>query len=155
MNEYANKTLSKAKQLKQKANRKALSKFNMSDVSVLKRKAQTEFNKYIRLRDAHLPCISCGYNGTGRQWHASHFRPATNSRFRFDERNVWKSCQICNTHLSGNLAEYRKSLLIKVGEEVVEELETTSPIKRWSVEELIEIITISKEKTKKLNRVAI
>jgi len=36
------------------------------------RDAQSEFNKYIRLRDAKEPCISCGRFHTG-QYHAGHY----------------------------------------------------------------------------------
>ncbi|EJD6707009.1 recombination protein NinG, partial [Serratia marcescens] len=35
--------------------------------------AQTEFNAYIRERDADEPCISCGRYHTG-QYHAGHYR---------------------------------------------------------------------------------
>lgn len=137
-----------ANEQKQKDGRKKLKAFNDSDISVLKRKAQQAFNAYIRWRDRELSCVSCGYEGTGRVWHASHYRPATNSKLRFDERNVHKSCSICNTHLSGNLAEYRKKLIEKIGLDQVEELESTNGPYRYTVEELKEIIKTSKEKTK-------
>ena len=34
---------------------------------------QRVFNEFIRLRDADLPCISCGRYHQG-QWHAGHYR---------------------------------------------------------------------------------
>ena len=39
------------------------------------KEAQAEVNKYVRLRDAGLGCISCDKPASwGGQWHASHFR---------------------------------------------------------------------------------
>lgn len=137
------------KELKKQAHRE-LKEFNDSDMNILKRKAQKIFNEFIRLRDKNKPCVSCGYVGTGRQWHASHYKPATNQNLRFDERNVWKSCQICNTHLSGNLANYRLALIEKIGLEVVEELESTNAPRKWVKEELQDIIKKYTAKVKEL-----
>ena len=130
---------------------KALREARNNDLTLLKRKAQSIFNKYIRLRDKKEPCISCGYKGDGRQWHAGHYKPMGGfSALRFDEENVHKQCSICNNHLSGNLAEYRKGLVIKIGQEALNRLEIGAHLKRWSVEELKEIITTYRAKIKEL-----
>lgn len=130
--------------------------FRQSDKSKLKEKAQYWFNRFIRLRDKNLPCISCDYDWTGsatqRQAHASHYMSVSKSaKLRFNEYNVHKSCQICNTHLSGNLAEYRIRLINKIGLEKVEELERVAnesePCK-YTIEDLKKIIVIYKEKCK-------
>jgi len=150
--EYAKKSsLKKEKATKQKA-RKALKSFNNSDVNVLKRKAQEICNKYIRLRDKNLPCISCNHDfNQGRQAHAGHYRPqGGNSLWRYDERNIHKQCSICNNHLSGNLVPYRENLISKVGIEIVEELENTNTIKKWTKPELENIIEYYKNKIKVL-----
>jgi len=151
---YSNKHLAKKKLEVKKTHRQALKKFNNSDINILKRLAQKIFNQYIRKRDEKLLCISCGYNFNTaekpRQAHASHYRPATNSNLRFDERNVWRSCQICNTHLSGNLANYRIALIDKIGLEQVEELEATNGIKKFTTDELQEIINKYRGKLKEL-----
>ncbi|MDR0579769.1 MAG: recombination protein NinG [Campylobacteraceae bacterium] len=129
---------SKAQQAKNKRKEKAV--FYQSDKKTLMSKAQAIFNKYIRLRDEREPCISCGYTGKNRQWHAGHYRPqGRNGALRFDERNCHKQCSICNNHLSGNLVKYRESLIKKIGLEMVIELENNNEIKRWSVDELKEI----------------
>lgn len=100
------------------------------------REAQSAFNRYIRLRDEKEPCISCGRHHEG-QYHAGHYL-STGARpeLRFDERNVHKQCQPCNTHLHGNLVLYRKALIEKYGVAVVEWLEGPHEAKKYSIEDL-------------------
>ena len=129
-----------AQQRKAKEDRKRVREYRASDRVLLLKKAQTAFNAYIRRRDGKK-CISCGYEGEGRQFHAGHYKSqGGNSLLRFHEDNVHSQCQVCNNHLSGNLAEYRKNLIEKIGIEKVEWLESTKGTKKWSVEELKEII---------------
>ena len=135
--------------LKQKKVRKEKKEFKENDIAVLKRLAQTLVNKWIRVRDNALPCISCGFNGDSRQWHASHYMPmGNNSAIRFNEENIHKACSICNNHLSGNLVPYRFALINKIGIDRVEWLEQQKQPKKWSLEELKEIIKTYKEKIK-------
>jgi len=106
-----------------------------------KKLAQKTFNAWIRNRDAHLPCISCGTTKT-IQWDAGHYMPAgANAALRFDENNVNKQCCYCNdgSKLSGNLTKYRIGLVKKIGEDAVVSLETNKEIKRWTIDELKEI----------------
>lgn len=77
--------------------------------------AQTEFNAYIRERDAAEPCISCGRHHTG-QYHAGHYRTVgSHPELRFDEDNCHKQCSVCNNFKSANLSEYRPNLIAKIG----------------------------------------
>ena len=109
------------------------------------------FNEYIRKRDVSLKCVSCPHSGDTRQWHAGHYRPAGNvAILRFDERNVHKQCSICNNHLSGNLVNYRKELINRIGLDQVEELEATNDPKQYTVEDYSEIIKTYKLKIKEL-----
>ena len=74
------------------------------------KEAQTIFNKYIRLRDAASPCISCQRFHTG-QYHAGHFISTGHApHLRFNEDNVHKQCSACNNYLSGNIRLYRANL---------------------------------------------
>ncbi len=100
------------------------------------KEAQAAFNRWIRLRDDKDPCISCGRHHEG-QYHAGHYL-STGARpeLRFDEANVHKQCQPCNTHLSGNLVLYRKALIAKIGLAEVERLEADHEPKKYSIEEL-------------------
>jgi len=156
---------------KLKENRKALKEFKDGDIPHLTKVAQQVFNKYIRKRDEHLPCISCKhkdgltliYNeddeleyvptkeATQRQRHAGHFRPTgRNHQLRFNEDNAHSQCSICNNHLSGNLVPYRVALIEKIGLDRVETLEANNETKSYTVDELKEIIETYKAKHKEL-----
>jgi len=87
------------------------------------KKLDVQFNKYIRLRDSDDGCISCKRKNTG-QMHAGHYLPkGANGNLRWNESNCHKQCATCNNHLSGNLLQYRKKLIKKIGLELVEWLE--------------------------------
>ena len=110
--------------------------------------AQTAFNSFIRLRDANLPCISCGRFHQG-QYHAGHFlSTGAHPELRFDENNCHKQCAPCNDHLSGNIALYRQALIVKVGPEELARLEGLNNPKKWTIPELQEILAVYKEKAK-------
>lgn len=113
------------------------------------KEAQTIFNKYIRLRDEGLLCVSCNKQINGVK-HASHYLSSGgHSAVRFHEDNVWVSCYKCNVMLSGNQIEYRKSLIKKIGVERVEWLEENgSKVKKWTIDELKELIKEYKQKIK-------
>ena len=100
------------------------------------KEAQQAMNAWIRERDAAEPCISCGRHHEG-QYHAGHYL-STGARpgLRFDPRNIHKQCQPCNTHLSGNLLNYRIGLIAKIGLEAVEKLEADHQPKKWDIEAL-------------------
>jgi hypothetical protein len=101
-----------------------------------KAEAQRWFNKYIRLRDADLPCISCQRFHTG-QYHAGHYRTVGASpELRFDEHNVHKQCAPCNNHLSGNIVNYRSGLIARIGIELVEWLEGKHEPKHYTIDDL-------------------
>jgi len=135
---------------KLKENRKALKEFKDGDIPHLTKVAQQVFNKYIRKRDEHLPCISCEHTGQ-RQRHAGHFRPVgRNHQMRFNEDNAHSQCSICNNHLSGNLVPYRVALIEKIGLDRVETLEANNETKSYTVDELKEIIDAYKQKTREV-----
>lgn len=118
------------------------------------KEAQSEFNKFIRLRDCDLGCISCdkGSAWVG-QWHASHFRSVgAATAVRFNEYNVHKSCSVCNNHLSGNISQYRPRLIEKIGLERVEFLESQNHAARYSIDYLKRIKEIYSRKYKRLER---
>ena len=114
--------------------------------------AQVEFNKYIRARDADLPCISCGRHHTG-QYHAGHYRTtAAQPALRFNEIGCHKQCMPCNTHKSGNISEYRIGLINKIGIELVEWLEIDHPrTTSWTVPEIQALRKYYREATKLLS----
>jgi hypothetical protein len=113
--------------------------------------AQQLVNKYINLRDKGLPCISCDKPITGRV-NASHFWNANNHyNVRFNENNIHSSCINCNQFLSGNLLEYRSRLITKIGitDFLILEAES-SKTRKFSIDELKELIKVYKDKIKNL-----
>ena len=111
---------------------------------------QKIFNEYIRLRDKKEPCISCGRHHKG-QYHAGHYRSvAAASQLRYNEDNVHKQCQPCNTHKSGNAIEYRINLIKRIGTERVEWLENNNDVIKWTIDELKQIKQNYKDKLKGL-----
>ena len=101
--------------------------------------AQTVFNKWVRLRDKDLKCVSCGVAKTV-QWHAGHYRPVGGyPHLRFDENNVHKQCSRCNDRLSGNLQAYREVLIGRIGIEEVERLESDRTGDIWRIDEIRKI----------------
>ena len=114
---------------------------DLKTLSQLEAEAKKSFQKYIRLRDEGLPCISCGNTKT-KDWAGGHyFAAGIYSGLMFDERNCHKQCNThCNKYLSGNLLEYRKGLIARYGLQFVNELESESDAKRdfkYSREQLI------------------
>lgn len=112
------------------------------------KEAQTIFNKFIRYRDEGLPCVSCG-NPPKKKNAGHYFSSGGHSNVRFDEDNVHLQCEHCNTFLSGNLLNYQIGIEKRIGVERLIELQAKAHIeKRWSIEELKELIKIYKKKIK-------
>lgn len=144
--------------------RKALADIERKDIKVRKEKlksradhlkdTQQAFNAWVRARDAALPCVSCGRHHEG-QYHAGHYRTVgANPELRFEPLNAWKQCAPCNNHLSGNLINYRISLLQRIGEEKVAWLEGPHEAKKYTVDELKTMTADYRAKTKELKRAA-
>ena len=144
--------------------RKALADIERKNIKVRKEKlksradhlkdTQQAFNAWIRARDAGQPCISCGRHHEG-QYHAGHYRTVgANPELRFEPLNAWKQCAPCNNHLSGNLINYRISLLQRIGEEKVAWLEGPHESKKYTVDELKAMTAEYRAKTRELKRAA-
>ena len=116
------------------------------------KEAQAVFNKYIRMRDDKEPCISCGRYHQG-QYHAGHYRTVGAApELRFNELNVYKQCAPCNNYLSGNLIEYRRKLVAKIGIKKVEWLESKHEANKYTIDEILEIKKHYQQKIKELER---
>ena len=117
--------------------------YTKKSVSQLLKIATKHFNAFIRKRDSDKACISCGKYTTLQ---AGHFYSAGNyAALRYDEKNVHGQCVKCNYFLSGNLLEYEKNLLFKIGEKALKELHLKAAIYKrtkykWDHFSLIEII---------------
>lgn len=100
--------------------------------------AQTEVNRYVRLRDHRLGCASCDKPATwGGQWHASHFIAVADApAIRFNLWNIAKACSVCNHRRSGNLLGLEAGLRSRIGPERVAWLKAQAGPHTFSVEYL-------------------
>lgn len=112
------------------------------------REAQSVFNKFIRERDIHQPCISCG-EIQRMAWDAGHYRSTGAApQLRFNEANCHRQCVPCNQHKSGNAIQYRKGLVGRIGLAAVEALEVDNAPAKWTIEDLKEIKATYRAKLK-------
>ena len=144
--------------------RKALADVGRKEIKVRKealktraehaKDAQSAINWYVRLRDAHLGCISCDKPATwGGQWHCSHFRSVgAAAHLRFNLWNMNKSCSQCNDHLSGNIMVYRPRLVEKIGAKKVEWLECNQDLVRHEIPYLKRLKSVFTKKAKRLEK---
>ena len=111
-------------QHKRTEKRKAYNK--LKTLGQYENEAKASFQKWIRLRDKDLNCISCGEFHKDL-WDGGHyFKAEIYSGLIFDERNVHKQCRRCNRFLGGNEIEYRLGLVKRFSKEFVEQLEHDS-----------------------------
>lgn len=112
-------------------------------------KAQQAFNAYIRMRDCHKPCVSCGQSPYQGQRHASHFRSrAAASQLRYHPSNVHASCAQCNSFKSGNIVPYRAELVRRIGADKVEWLECNQEKRTFTTTEYRRIAQVYRRKLK-------
>lgn len=117
------------------------------------RETQIMVNKYIRLRDKDLPCISCGRHHEG-QYHAGHYlTTGAHPELRFNELNIHKQCAPCNNHLSGNIVKYRQNLINKIGLQQVLWLEGPHEPLKLTIDEIQALKESYKKKIKELNAI--
>lgn len=119
--------------------RKKLDK--MKGIPELIREADIAFCAYIRVRDrlAGYPCISSGLplDWSWNNVDAGHYRSrGAASHLRYDERNCHAQSKHENRYKGGNIVEYRKSLIERIGLAEVEDLEADNEPHKWTREEL-------------------
>lgn len=118
---------------------------------------RTIVHEYIRLRDKHKPCISCG-----AKWHkdfqAGHFyKSELYSSMRFDAMNIHGQCPKCNMYLEGNLNQYDQNLIKRIGKEEYEALKLRASKDKknnfkWDRDTLEEIRKTFKELIKSIDK---
>lgn len=154
-----NCSIQHAKHLREKKERQEWRKEKKKRVEKLKTKSDYEkelevvFNEFIRLRDKDKPCISCGAPAGTYKITAGHLYPAGSYKnIRFDEANVHGQCWFnCNKNKHGNINEYRRLVVDRIGVDGLEELDRLSLVpSHYSIPELIELKVIYKDKIKQL-----
>lgn len=158
---YAEAEAAKAERKQAKAQRMAVKvekaetrrrKEKSLTISQRRARAQVEVNAYVRLRDAGLPCISCGRHHEG-QWHAGHYRSRGAAvNLALDPRNIHRQCAPCNNHLHGNAIGYRAGLVARYGLEFVEALEADNTPRHQTAQEIDAIRDTFRAKTKELKK---
>ena len=152
---------------KSEKGRKTIAKSSLAETRERKQKlktrrdhmkeAQAAFNAYVRARDKDDACVSCGNyvldDQIGGGWDAGHYRSVGSApHLRFNLHGCHKQCVKCNRYLSGNVAEYRKGLIKKIGIEKVEALEAMNAVESTGKKEEY-LIRIKKIFTKKKRKV--
>lgn len=117
---------------------------DMRTLPQLKAEAQKAFNAFIRARDAGKPCISCGNplpaELLGGAFDCGHYRSVGSApHLRFVEENAHGQCKYCNRHLSGNHVAYRQGLVVRIGLDAVERIESDQEVKKYTHNALLSL----------------
>lgn len=115
----------KVKQIKAKEwqKEKNIKRTALKTLTDLENEAKKSFQKYIRLRDIDLPCISCGVENT-ELWDGGHYKKAEiYSGVILNEMNCHRQCRKCNRFLNGNELNYRQGLIKRFSIEFVDQIE--------------------------------
>lgn len=149
------KNMLRARKIIDREKRKEKKEFYEKNKSIakLKSEARAAFQKWVRMRDANLLCISCGRDA--ETWDGGHYYKAElYSRLIFHPVNCNKQCKYCNKYLDGNESGYRTGLLKKYGQETIDNLDLLAVDDKklgayhWTREQLIEIKNTYLEKIK-------
>ena len=117
------KNLKLQKELKDWKAEKAILKDKLKTLGQYEAEAKKSFQKWIRMRDVSLPCISCGIEQTDL-WDGGHYKKAEiYSGVIFDENNCHKQCRKCNRFLNGNELNYRQGLIQRYGIDFADQIE--------------------------------
>ena len=120
-----NQLLAKRRKTPRRAIKRAKKTIRKISIKGLEKKLKAILYPLIKKRDG-IQCISCRKLITKKMdHHCGHYLKAElcNLIVRYDIRNLNSQCSMCNLWRRGNTIEYRKAMLIKYGEEVVNDLE--------------------------------
>ena len=114
------------------------------------KEVQTVLNAWIvKVRDAGLPCVSCGKHKP--RYDCGHYLARSiRPELRFNEDNLANQCIYCNNYSKNAHIAYREGLIKRIGLERVLALEAPHPPVKWSIEELKELKSLYKAKLKEL-----
>lgn len=119
--------------------------------SQLTKELDTVFSQYIRnsrSKNGICTCITCDREYEVKKIQCGHFMSRQYMSTRWDERNVAPQCYGCNCLQQGKQFEFS----LKLGKELSEELYLLSKkTKKYSLDELKELIEYYKEKLKNLS----
>ncbi|MAB40148.1 MAG: hypothetical protein CL525_13780 [Aequorivita sp.] len=117
-------------------------------ISKLKKKLDSIFSKFIRLReskDGQAICFTCQKQDSWKKLQAGHFQSRRHQSTRWCEINVQNQCVKCNIYSQGEQYKFAKLLDIKYGEGTSDKLELNArkitKLAKWEIEELIQEYT--------------
>ena len=114
--------------------------------------AQKEVNAMVRVRDAGLPCISCG-TPWEPTFQAGHYRSRGAAKnLALDPANIHGQCVQCNLHKHSNALDYRLGLIGRYGMAFVEAIEADNAARHNSIEDLKAIRADAIAKTGQLKK---
>lgn len=115
--------------------------------------ARVTCHTYIRLRDKDKGCISCGKPLQTKNTDAGHMWSSGNhSYLRYNEFNINGQCsRPCNKDKAGDINNYRINFVKRYSQELLDELDQQAKKeKRYSIDDLKEVIEYFKKKTNEL-----
>ncbi|WP_213279304.1 recombination protein NinG [Chryseobacterium indologenes] len=129
------------------------SKYKGKSIEALIETLQKLVNAKVRKRDSkdgYFICISCDELKPVNQMNSGHyFAKEFYKSVRFDLDNMHGQCVRCNKYLSANLIPYRSSLLLKIGEHRLRQLEQKAALKNFKFSRDFLIEQIEKYKHEK------
>lgn len=118
--------------------------------------AQAAFNKYVRLRDEGLPCISCGRlpeQKYGGSMDCGHYRSrGAASHLAFNLHNTAGQCVFCNRNMSGAQKAFELGLIDRIGADKVEVLNNDNSNRKFDIPYLQRIKSIFTRKARALEK---
>lgn len=117
--------------------------------------AQIAFNAYIRARDRLKTCICCGRplasDAVGGGFDCGHYRSVGSApHMRFNEDNAHGQTKQCNRYGAGRAVDYRIGLIMRLGIERVEAIESNNETAKWTIDDLKQIKEKYKRKLKEI-----
>jgi hypothetical protein len=107
------------------------------------------FNKWVRLRDAHLPCISCGRTELNylEAWDCGHFRTVGSAKhMQFIEDNAHKQCSTDNRGSEKYIQKrervakaYEENLRLRIGNDRVDAVKNDNTQRHYTIEDFKDI----------------
>lgn len=125
------------------------SKQKKPTVTKLKKKADTLWSQYIRLRDSNgkgiAECITCGVQKPIKQMQCGHFVTRACNLLRYDEENTNAQCYSCNVMNHGEQFQYAINLDLKYGDGTAQKLHKQRKTEhQFTTTELEQIISDAK-----------
>jgi len=126
-------------------------------ISSLKKKLDSVFSKYIRLKYAdpnwYVACYTCWKRMPRKEIQCWHFFSRRHNATRRDEDNCRPQCYSCNIMKWWNYIVYTRKMIKEYWEKFIDELERKAhSVKRYTKQELKEMIEYYEKKVEELEK---